>query len=207
MDIYFLSSILNIVWYIFSILFVLYRFTSFFSYIYGFMKFLGKLLKGLVYIKNQIFQFFERRQGQYIERTTNTSIFTRLQQGLYYICGREYSQDQQQEITPLYDVRASYAENNINNSGPNYQDRNMFDQHIHNVLDSQISDQDNNNNNNDYYTDSNNDSNNNYNSNSNTLPPTSSFISIELQSDNKDVKNNNSNLLFHSSVINNKLKK
>jgi len=57
MDIYFLTMILNWVWYIFSILFVLYRFTSFFSYVYGFLKFVGKLFEGLIFVKNQSYNY------------------------------------------------------------------------------------------------------------------------------------------------------
>ena len=58
MDIFYLSSILNILWYLFSALFVLYKFTSFFSYMYNFVKFCGKLISGLFYIKNQTLSYF-----------------------------------------------------------------------------------------------------------------------------------------------------
>lgn len=57
MDIYLVTMVLNWLWYIFSILFILYRFTSFFSYIYGFLRFLGKLFEGVIYIKNQSYNY------------------------------------------------------------------------------------------------------------------------------------------------------
>jgi len=64
MDIYFLQSILNIIWYVFSILFVLYKFTSFFSYIWNFIKFLGKFTKGIAYAVEQFKIFITKRNNQ-----------------------------------------------------------------------------------------------------------------------------------------------
>lgn len=51
-DLYLFNTIVNTVWYIFTILFVLYKFTSFFSYIYNFFRFCGKLFTGTRYIYN-----------------------------------------------------------------------------------------------------------------------------------------------------------
>ena len=130
-DIYFVTSVLNIVWYIFSILFVLYRFTSFFSYIYGFVKFLGKLLEGVIYAKEQVVLFFERRRGQYVERgTPDDSLFTRIKKGTYYIFGYTNSES----ILPVSYTHASYYTELNSNMGPNQQDRSMFDQHIYSAL-------------------------------------------------------------------------
>lgn len=67
MDIYFVQSILNIIWYIFSILFVLYKFTSFFSYIWNFIRFLGKFTKGIAYLVEQLKIFLTKRRGQQSE--------------------------------------------------------------------------------------------------------------------------------------------
>lgn len=50
-----LVNILNIFWYIFSILFVLYKFTSFFSHLYNFICFCKKIIDGLVYIGSVTF--------------------------------------------------------------------------------------------------------------------------------------------------------
>lgn len=65
-DIYFVNNVINIIWYIFSILFVLYKFTSFFSYIYNFCKFLGQLTQGVFYVKDRVVEFTEHRRNQYI---------------------------------------------------------------------------------------------------------------------------------------------
>jgi hypothetical protein len=49
-DLYLFNTIVNTIWYIFTILFVLYRFTSLFSYIYNFSRFCGKLFTGVHHI-------------------------------------------------------------------------------------------------------------------------------------------------------------
>lgn len=53
-DLYLFNTIINTIWYIFTILFVLYRFTSFFSYIYNFSRFCGKIFTGIKYVYNYI---------------------------------------------------------------------------------------------------------------------------------------------------------
>lgn len=80
-DIYFVNSVINIIWYIFSILFVLYKFTSFFSYIYNFGKFLGQLTQGVFYVKDRVVEFTEHRRNQYITRPnvpSEQSFFSRM---------------------------------------------------------------------------------------------------------------------------------
>lgn len=76
MDIYLFSTIANIIWQIFTILFVLYRFTTFFSIIYNFTKFLGKIFKGIIYIKEKINSYFIQRnlQNQDLSTTPKTII-------------------------------------------------------------------------------------------------------------------------------------
>ena len=49
-DLYLFNTIVNTIWYIFTILFVLYRFTSLFSYMYNFSRFCGKLFTGVHHI-------------------------------------------------------------------------------------------------------------------------------------------------------------
>jgi hypothetical protein len=72
-NVYFFSSILNIIFDIFGILFILYKFTSFFSYIYNFILFLGKMMKGVFWITDQIKLFFTKKNG-YTNGYTNDSI-------------------------------------------------------------------------------------------------------------------------------------
>lgn len=54
MDLVVLNTIINIIWYIFSIIFVLYKFTTFFSYVYNILRFCGKLFTCIIYIKDKI---------------------------------------------------------------------------------------------------------------------------------------------------------
>ena len=101
-DIYLINTVINIIWYIFSILFVLYKFTSFFSYIYNFGKFLGRLTQGLFYIKNRILEFIEQRENQYITRPTSVqsqSIFTRIKNKItcYF-----WGEPKEQVVLPMY---------------------------------------------------------------------------------------------------------
>ena len=72
-DIYLVNTIINIIWYIFSILFVLYKFTSFFTYIYNFGKFLGKLTQNIFYVKDRVVEFTEQQRNQYITRPSQVS--------------------------------------------------------------------------------------------------------------------------------------
>ena len=53
-DLYLFNTVINALWYLFTILFVLYRYTKFFSYIYNFIKFCGKLVTGASYVYNFI---------------------------------------------------------------------------------------------------------------------------------------------------------
>ena len=63
LDLYLFNTIINAVWYVFTILFVLYKFTSFFGYIYNFIKFCSKLFNGVQYVWNQIDLYVKRRRG------------------------------------------------------------------------------------------------------------------------------------------------
>ena len=63
MDLYLFNTVINTIWYIFTILFVLYKFTSFFSYIYNFIKFCGKLFTWIKYIYDQIVIYLQKKRG------------------------------------------------------------------------------------------------------------------------------------------------
>ncbi|NBP13888.1 hypothetical protein EBU95_05730 [bacterium] len=62
-DLYLFNTVMNTIWYIFTILFVLYRFTSFFSYIYNFLRFCANLWTWVTWGWNEIVAFIRRRQG------------------------------------------------------------------------------------------------------------------------------------------------
>lgn len=62
-DLYLFNTIINTIWYLFTILFVLYKFTSFFSYMYNFIKFCGKLFTWIKYIYDQIIIYLQKKRG------------------------------------------------------------------------------------------------------------------------------------------------
>ena len=74
-DLYLFNTIINTIWYIFTVLFVLYRFTSFFNYIYNFVKFCSKLVSGVNYLFNK-FTTYIKYPNNYtyseLESQTNT---------------------------------------------------------------------------------------------------------------------------------------
>lgn len=63
MELTLFTNILNILWYIFTVLFLLYKFTSFFTYMYNFVKFCGRLFKGIFYLKDQVKLYFIKRNS------------------------------------------------------------------------------------------------------------------------------------------------
>ena len=74
-DLYLLNTIINIIWYIFTVLFVLYKFTSVFSYAYNFLRFCGKIFGCVHYVYDQARIYIYKRNGYIIcdeENTINT---------------------------------------------------------------------------------------------------------------------------------------
>jgi hypothetical protein len=54
MDFVIFGTVLNIIWYVFTIIFMLYKFTSFFTWVYNSLKFLSKAKDGIFWIKDKI---------------------------------------------------------------------------------------------------------------------------------------------------------
>lgn len=54
MDLFLFSTLFNLVWNVFTILFVLYRFTSFFTYMFGFLRFCGRIAFNTKYYFNRL---------------------------------------------------------------------------------------------------------------------------------------------------------
>lgn len=117
-DIYFLQTILNIIWTIFSILFVLYRFTTFFSYILNFIKFLGKITNGILYVKNQVSLKLGFQNNSYTQlpessntvknKTVIQHIKSKFSSLYRYISGNKYQQvDLEMCTTSIYDPSVS----------------------------------------------------------------------------------------------------
>ena len=72
-DLYLFNTIVNTIWYIFTILFVLYRFTSLFSYMYNFSRFCGKLFTGVHHIYT-----YTKNTNRYQNIDTDTDIESQL---------------------------------------------------------------------------------------------------------------------------------
>lgn len=118
-DFYILTAIINIIWQIFTILFVLYRFTTFFSLIFNFTKFLGKLLQGGVYIKDNIQTYFRTRNALPETITTKPkTLFSKLQD---WFCGT----NSKSEVLPLFETRTSFAYNDNDNENDNESHMNL----------------------------------------------------------------------------------
>lgn len=54
MDLFYFGAVFNLIWNIFTILFVLYRFTSFFTYMFGFIRFCGRIASNAKYFFNRL---------------------------------------------------------------------------------------------------------------------------------------------------------
>lgn len=65
-DLYLFNTVINLIWYIFTVIFLLYRFTSFFNYIYNFIRFCSRLFSGIGYVYKQIKIYINNKRG-YVE--------------------------------------------------------------------------------------------------------------------------------------------
>ena len=140
MDFFFISSLINMIWQIFTILFVLYRFTSFFNMIYNFVLFINKLFKGVFYIKDQISIYINKRRGYsyFTENEMNESSthpkswFTKLKEWVF-------GQRSPSQNIPLFETRHSYLNNSINTESQ-FNERSPFNSESH--FDQQYNDTD-----------------------------------------------------------------
>lgn len=86
MDLVLLNTIINIIWYIFSIIFVLYKFTTFFSYVYNILRFCGKLFTCIIYIKDKIIkkrECYTEIDCEYVETFQKKSFLKRAKEYIY----------------------------------------------------------------------------------------------------------------------------
>lgn len=151
-DLYLFNTIVNTIWYIFTILFVLYRFTSFFSYIYNFVRFCGKLFVGVNYVYNEIKMYIRRRSGYInlnsadIEAQTeillpdqnirHKTIFETFKETVakkynyyyYMIFGKQSEPTSTNTIIPLVETTTT-SHNNLHSYTRN-SEQDLFDKHI-----------------------------------------------------------------------------
>lgn len=105
-DLYLFNTIINTLWYLFTILFVLYKYTAFFSYIYNFVKFCGKLFLGVSYIYKYIYNF---RSNRFDIESQNNNV---IQQGTF---------NEHQDNKTFYQKCKNYITKNYN-----YYNRKIF---------------------------------------------------------------------------------
>jgi len=157
-DLYLFNTVINTIWYIFTILFVLYRFTSFFSYIYNFLRFCTNLWTWIRWGWNEIVAFVRRKQGyilidsenpqdtEYLLPGRNKSNargnwWTRFKQSGIHLYHRAYTwmfdRPHPQRRPQTTDILLSQSEylgqgNETNNSGisSRAQDERYFDHHL-----------------------------------------------------------------------------
>jgi hypothetical protein len=152
-DYYFIYSVIDIIWKIFSILFVLYKFTSFFSMLYEFFKFLGKLLKGLIYVKDQIVIYIRKRQNVNYNFDNPDlpirpkSFYTIFREHCLKLYNKIFGNSNHNTYLPLYETRTEYT-NNFEESEHevfNFKNRHSIQtDEFNNLLNSNISIQSNN---------------------------------------------------------------
>lgn len=108
MDFIFFTSVVNLIWQIFTILFILYRFTSFFSMMYNFILFIGKLFKGVTYIKDKITGYIAQKRGYSSINNNYERNQTWIDKIKSWIFGRKYTN------LPLYETRTSFLSPEFN---------------------------------------------------------------------------------------------
>lgn len=64
MDLLLYNTVINTVWYIFTLVFILYKFTTFFNYSYNFFKFCGKLISGGKYVFDLGYNYIRQKSIQ-----------------------------------------------------------------------------------------------------------------------------------------------
>lgn len=154
-NLYLFNTIINTIWYIFTILFVLYKFTSFFTYMYNFFKFCGKLFSWTGYIYDQIKIYLNKRKGYTvlqnetnIQNNSNISFFQRtknyMKNTYHYYTKKWFGTPRETTTTldiPLTETVSTSVQTNIKNESYYNQDskeQDYFDQHINKLNNSSI---------------------------------------------------------------------
>jgi hypothetical protein len=140
MDFFFISSLINMIWQIFTILFVLYRFTSFFNMMYNFILFINKIFKGVFYIKDQITIYINKRRGysyfteNNMDEISNSqkSWFTKLKEWIF-------NKRSPSPNIPLFETRHSYF-NSMNSELQSSTSESQFNDNQPSTSESQFND-------------------------------------------------------------------
>lgn len=74
MNLYLFNTIMNTIWYIFTMLFVLYKYTTFFSYLYNFTDFTRRIFSVVVYVISKIAEYINKNKKDYIHINNTNDI-------------------------------------------------------------------------------------------------------------------------------------
>lgn len=122
-DLLLLNTILNVIWYISTVLFLLYRFTSLFSYGYNFLKFCGKIWIGVCWVKDKTVSFIKRDE-LHIQPVNNKTIYQKFRNKCKKVYN--YFYPKKDNLFPMYSSnRESYVQNYIDNDNDNYFENEM----------------------------------------------------------------------------------
>jgi hypothetical protein len=114
-DLYLLNTIINIIWYIFTVLFLLYKFTSFFGYIYNFLRFCGKIFGVIHYIYDKGRIYLYRRNG-YIHFQNEQNINMNQPKSIFQNC-KEYLSKKYNRL--YYKIFGKQRDHNVSNNQMN----------------------------------------------------------------------------------------
>jgi hypothetical protein len=135
-DLYLFNTIINTIWYIFTVLFVLYRFTSFFNYIYNFIKFCSKLFSGVTYLINKVNTYINYPNNytySELESQINTPKPTFFQKCKTYIKSFFYKTQSTNHNQNLY-----YTSIQERTSTIKQRERELFDKQMNDLYNSEI---------------------------------------------------------------------
>ena len=145
-DLYLVNTIINAIWYIFTILFLLYRFTSFFSYIYNFVRFSGKIISGGIYVCDYIYGSIRRPRYQYSDIESQNGLLEIQPPTMYQRAKSYINKTYNKFFGKIPDfVFNNQNRNNVNtnikdlNNNFKQMERDMFERHINDLCESEIS--------------------------------------------------------------------
>lgn len=123
----FVTTIINLIGYAFSIMYLLYRYTSFYNYILNFIKFSGKCINGIYYVKNYFIMNRRNEPDNEITQQTRPKLLTRIKNKIknFFFPKKTYIE------LPVYET--AYETNNRHDSI--IRERSLFDKHITQLMD------------------------------------------------------------------------
>lgn len=147
MDLYLFNTIINVIWYLFTIVFILYRYTSLFSYAINFLRFCNNLWSWSTFIYKKSVTYLYKRETHNNEGlcTENEKTMTFYQKTKNYmhslygkmytkVIGKPYPHSKPDVYIPLYQTQHGSFFNNTNELRSSYKEfckeKEIFDKHL-----------------------------------------------------------------------------